>query len=67
MHRIKGKTTEPTTGVAILDLVKDLYGLTNEQIKEIHEARLYLEKKEQLTNAERLRKEINTPVKWRKF
>lgn len=32
IHRIKGKSTEKTTGIAILELVADLFGLSSQDI-----------------------------------
>ncbi len=63
LHRIKGKTTEKIVGVAILNLVRDLYGITDKEMIELT-AKLNGED-EQQDPANRMRKDIRRKVVWK--
>lgn len=71
LHRIKGKTTEPRIGIAIIEAVKNAYNLSDRDIYELQQQELNIIKKEteelKKTNADKLRDKINNPITWKKF
>lgn len=75
MHRLRGKTTDKKMGVAILNTVKDIFGLTEQDIIEItddmNQVDLENHRKEVLERErqeakERLRRDINRPIDLKK-
>ncbi len=61
IHRLKGQTNQKSTGVAILNTVKDLFGLTKKDIEEITNQHHI----EELTPEDRLREDIARKVEWK--
>ena len=48
MHRVKGKTTDPLIGIMMIDLIKDLYGLSDEAIQTLRNIQQSKELKDQM-------------------
>jgi hypothetical protein len=70
IHRVKGKSNEKKIGFAILDVVKDLFGINMAEFQSIMDGSMKHEKKMQESKEieeakERLRKQVKEPLKWK--